>query len=135
MGCSVIDVKKEVERLRASKEEDEQLMLDILRVLTIFHGRVWESEMLRDLSKIHGFNISYIPTPSSISRALERLKEKGLVELEERRRGFPLRPGTYIDRMIILKNFDEFKEAFSADPIYQGYLYRVHESIRRRLNE
>jgi len=118
-----------------SSDEECKLMVDILRLLVMYHNRIWESEILKDLLKMYTFSISYVPTPKAISKALSKLHERGLIELEERIRGSPVSSETYSDRLITLKFPEEVRRAFYRDPLYLDYLRRVYESIERRIRE
>lgn len=113
-----MSIREKVLSLLESEGEDAEVVKDVLRVLAVFHGVLWESELLQDILKVREYQVPYVPTPDKLRKAVDKLEKEGIVIVEERTRGLALSPSTYKDRLIRLVKPLEVKAALYQDPIY-----------------
>jgi len=121
----------ELRRLLGMDDELSKLKLDILRVLAIFNGVSWMSEIIPDIMKIYGYSLDHPPREELLAKALEDLEAKGLISIESRKRGMPLSREVYEDKLIKLKDLESAKRVLSRDKIYREYLSWRMEAIWR----
>ncbi|MCD6457951.1 MAG: hypothetical protein B6U95_00515 [Thermofilum sp. ex4484_82] len=130
-----MNIKSIVEKLKNREDDLGRLKLDIMRVLTIFNGVLWESEIISDIVKVHNYVMDYVPSEDSLKKALKELKKEGVITIEERERGSTFSSETYKDRLIKLSNLRDAKIALMSDSVYRNYMARKMEMIRRALEE
>lgn len=121
----------EIRNLLGRGDELGKLELDVIRVLTVFNGVSWMTEIISDIVKIHGYALDYVPTDELLDRALSELESKGIISVESRRRGKFLSRGVYEDKLIRIKDLRAAKKALAGDEVYKDYLSRQIEMIRR----
>ena len=126
-------LEDEIRNLLDRGDELGKLELDVVRVLTVFNGVSWMTEIISDVVKIHGYALDYVPTDELLDEALSELESKGIVSVESRKRGsFPSR-GVYEDKLIRINDLRAAKKALAEDEVYKGYLSRQRETIRRAI--
>ena len=119
----------EIRKLLRRDDELSKLKIDILRVLAVFNGISWMSELIPDIVKIHNYSIDYLPTDEMVDEALRQLEAAGFISIEPRMRGgFPARE-VYVDRLIRLKDLRAVKDALAHDKVYKDYLSRQMETL------
>lgn len=119
------------------KMEDElsMLKLDIIRVLAIFNGVSWITEIIPDLIKLRGRAPDYPLREDLLDEALRCLESDGIILVEPRVRGMPYSRQVYEDRLVRLRDLHAARRALSGDPVYASYLSRQMELIRRALED
>ncbi len=128
-----MNLREKIEELKNRDDEFGKLQLDVIRVLTIFNGILWKSEIIPDIMKIHGHVMDYLPTEKMLEKVLEQLKADGIIDVEVRERGMMLSRGVYKDKLIKLLNLGEAKALLASDKVYREYLGRKMEMLRQAL--
>ena len=114
-------------------DELSKLKLDVIRVLAIFNGVSWMSELIPDIMKVHGYILDYRITDDLLETALHELESEGLVSIESRMRGtFPSK-GVYEDKLIKLRDLEIVKRVLTEDKIYKSYLSKQMEIMWRAM--
>lgn len=115
---------------REGSDLNSTLMLDILRMLVVFNGVSWKSELYRDLERFYRFaGKAMVEDYSSIDRALIDLKSKGLITIEDKVRGEVLSRETYVDQLIKVVDYPSLKKSLMRDRLLLKYLYDRHRQI------
>jgi len=79
------DLETKVLNLLNSENEFEQLMGDILRVLALYNGVLWSSELYRELVTFHStLGEREIKDVKNIDNAVSRLVEMEILKTDER---------------------------------------------------
>jgi len=126
-------LEDEVRKLICGDDELSKLKLDIIRVLAIFNGVSWISELIPDIMKVHGYILDYQITDDLLEMALHELEFEGLISIESRMRGtFPSK-GVYEDKLIKLRDLEIVKRALAEDKTYKSYLSKQMEIIWRAM--
>lgn len=128
-----MNLREKIEELKNRDDEFGKLQLDVIRVLTIFNGILWKSEIILDIMKIHGHVMDYLPTEKMLEEVLEQLKADGIIDVEVRERGMMLSRGVYKDKLIKLLNLRKVKTVLASDKVYREYLGRKMEMLRQAL--
>jgi hypothetical protein len=128
-------VEDEIKRLIEIGDDLSRLKLDIIRVLAIFNGVSWMSEIIPDLIKLRGGVLDYPLREELLDRALRELESDGIILLEPRIRGMPYSRHIYEDKLVRLRDLPAARRALSRDPVYGSYVYRQMELIRRALED
>jgi hypothetical protein len=87
MADSAIDLLR---KLKAEERSDDLsgMQCDVLRAMTVLGGSAWESDLHDTLSMIRSLRQEGDkPATAMLSRALEFLREKGILRAEKRARG------------------------------------------------
>jgi len=116
---------------REGEGELQRLMADIIRVLAIYVGVSWRSELIPDLTKLHSFQgrVEAVDPPL-LDRALRELKARGLITIEARTRGFLTSPKTYTDWLIRLTDLPSTIDVLREDQTFMAYLKARVMSMR-----
>jgi len=129
-------IPAKVANILASEGESKLngLMADLIRVLAVYKGVSWRSELFVDLSKMYEF-LGRVETvnPRLLDEALERLSSEGLIRVEERVRGLMLSPGTYRDKLIHLVDLPDVMRVLVRDRCFREYMRDRYERVRRRI--
>jgi len=121
---------------RESESEVNRLMADSIRVLAIYNGVSWKSEVIPDLIKLYRFLGVLKPLdPKSLDEALEKLEAEGLVSIEKRMRGAFDRPCTFEDKLIRLVDSKEALKALRRDEKFMNYIWERHRRMIAHLNK
>ena len=89
--------------IKASEDDVSSLMLDILRILSVFHGVLWKTEISQDLIKFYKtLGEPEIINPKMIDIAIKNLEKMGLIRTEQRVRGMAFSTKTYQDLLCLL---------------------------------
>ena len=76
-----IEIESKLHRLFMKKDEESRLLIDILRVLVIFNGILWESEIIPDILKVNDRYLDYIPENEEVRRCVNKLAKEGFIEV------------------------------------------------------
>ena len=132
------EVEEEILNLLAKAGEDaiSNLMLDILRILSVFHGVLWKTEISQDLIKFYRtLGEPEIINPKMIDVAIKNLENIGLIRTEKRVRGMPFSIQTYQDLLVHLTDKFATREILQKDEKYRKYILERDKAIREALNE
>jgi len=122
-----------VRELMRGDDELSKLKLDVIRVLAIFNGVSWMSELIPDIMKVHSYILDHRITDDLLETALHELESEGLVHIESRMRGmFPSR-NVYEDKLIKLRDLEIVKRVLTEDKIYKSYLSKQMEIMWRAM--
>jgi len=111
-------------------------MLDILRILSVFYGVLWKTEISQDLIKFYRtIGEPEIVNPKMIDEAIKNLENLGLIKTEERIRGIPLSTKTYQDLLVHLTDKFATKKILQKDEKYRKYIFKGEKAIKEALKE
>ncbi len=111
-------------------------MLDILRILSVFYGVLWKTEISQDLIKFYRtIGEPEIVNPKMIDEAIKNLENLGLIKTEERIRGIPLSTKTYQDLLVHLTDKFATKKILQKDEKYRKYIFKREKAIKEALKE
>ena len=117
----------------SNKGELNKLAADIFRVLVVDHGVCWRSELERDLLKILLFSGQPSPPNEKIDEALKILKDSGLIDIEDRKRGDWPRMDVYMDQFLKLKDLAKARRALEHDQLFLSYSLarqrKIHDAL------
>ncbi len=119
-----------IERVLSKLDGLEFLMGDIIRVLCLYLGRLWLSELV---SELEGFRRTLgtplIPSASEVERAVNELAKAGIVEVEERLKSVLL-TGSMPDLMVKLRNYNRVLDFVRRDQRYNKYVELRERAFR-----
>ena len=98
-------------------------MLNVLRVLVVYSGTGWKSELVRELSLFHAFK----GEPEAVDEmqldgALGKLEKEGLVKVEKRVRADMGARGSVEDELITLVDILATRNALAKDRVLTSYM-------------
>lgn len=127
----------EVTKVLASENESEltKLAANIIRVLTIYYGVCWKTELPKDLIKFYNFMKGEALNLDLMNEALDYLESKGVIVTEYRKRGELLNKGIYVDKLIKLKDLSLVSKILQKDEVFTKYRFERAEAIKKALNE
>lgn len=121
---------------KAGEDAVSSLMLDILRILSVFYGVLWKTEISQDLIKFYRtIGEPEIVNPKMIDEAIRNLENLGLIKTEERIRGIPLSTKKYQDLLVHLTDKFATKKILQKDEKYRKYILKREKAIKEALNE
>lgn len=126
-----MQLEDEIKKLMGESDDLSKLKLDVIRVLAVFNGVSWMSEIIPDIMKIHGYVLDYPLTDELLNEALRELESKGLILVEPRRRGEFPSGSIYEDKLIKLRDLRIVRKVLTGDEVYKGYLSWQMDVIRR----
>jgi len=122
--------------IKASEDDVSSLMLDILRILAVFHGVLWKTEISQDLIKFYKtLGEPEIINPKMIDIAIKNLEEMGLIRTEQRVRGMAFSTKTYQDLLVHLIDKMTTRKILQKDEKYRKYVLEREKTIREALDE
>jgi len=128
-------LQDEIKRMMGEKDALSKLKLDIIRMLAIFNGVSWMSEIIPDILKFRGGVLDYSLTDELLEKALRDLESDGLILVEPRMRGMFPSKGVYEDKLIKLKDLRTARRILTEDEIYRLYLSKQMNVIRQAMKE
>ncbi|MBS7618377.1 hypothetical protein KEJ51_07745 [Candidatus Bathyarchaeota archaeon] len=112
-----------------------RMKADILRVLTVYRGVSWRSELFIDLRKLLDFlGRPYTVKANVLDEALNSLKSDGIITIEDRTRGIMMQEGTYVDQLIHLNDYVKIRNILYKDPIFNSYMYSRYKMVEDALS-
>ena len=97
-------------------------MLDLLRVLVVYNGAIWKSELVQELGLFHAFREKPgAVDKGKLDKVLKELKKEGLVIVEEQVRGTLDAKEGVRDELISLADYRATYGALSKDKILASY--------------
>ena len=121
-----------LDKLYSSNDEADKTVLDILRVLIVFNGVIWKSEIFDSILKVRRGHIDYLPTPDLVKKAIKILREKNIIDVEERPRG-DLTTGKITKDLLIKLKDPRVNSFMLRDEILKEYRALVYNEIQRAI--
>jgi hypothetical protein len=125
MMCVKPTVGERVSEILSSEKRGSlpREMLDVLRMLVVYNGTGWKSELVRELHLFHAFR----GEPEAVDEiqlegALRRLEGEGLVKVEKRVRGDMGPRGGVEDELITLADISATRNALAEDRVLSSYM-------------
>ncbi|RLE47695.1 MAG: hypothetical protein DRJ31_08465 [Candidatus Methanomethylicota archaeon] len=120
------------ELLKTERKGENIVKCDILRVLLIFNGVLWFSELLQDLRGFYStLGIKGELKRKSILDEIQELEDMGLVKTDERYKAVMTCDRGVKDIMIYLVEIDEALNAFRGDEKILNYVKKRSEILRK----
>jgi len=104
------------------KEDLSRQMLDVLRVLVVYSGNSWKSELVQELPLLRAFRGEPRVAGGRIEEALGRLEKEGLVRVERRVRADMGASGGVEDELITLLDLSATRSAMAKDRVLSSYM-------------
>jgi len=113
-----------------------RMMADSMRILALYNGVSWRSELIPDLLTLYQF-LDRLEAVNSrlVDEALDKLESEGLLTVEERVRGSWLRPGTFTDKLIRLVDLATATEILRRDETFVRFVHERYRGFRERLGK
>jgi len=127
---------EKIEKMLSNGEKTElnRMKMNIVRVLAVYKGVSWKTELFEDLTKLLEFlGQSNIVKSRILDEALTSLTLDGIVTVEERTRGTMLEEGSYKDQLIRLNDLANVKSALQKDSAFTRYMQSRDKMIREAL--
>jgi len=126
-------LKKLLEFLKAIPESTEGIAGDAIRVLGLFYGVLWQSELL---SEMIALRVTLGEPEESVSfrdveRAVKMLEERGIVSVEDRLRASLSNVRGVPDKLVKLVGYPELLKVLVVDERMQRYLIARRGILRR----
>ncbi|MFQ6081584.1 MAG: hypothetical protein ACE5OW_07955 [Candidatus Bathyarchaeia archaeon] len=121
---------------REGEGELYRMMADSIRVLAVYNGVSWRSELIPDLLRLYRF-LGRLEAVNSrlVDEALDKLESEGLVTVEKRVRGSWLRPGTITDKLVRLVDLATTTGILRRDQTFARYMHERYRVVRERLGK
>ncbi|MGQ9543194.1 MAG: hypothetical protein ACUVTM_03765 [Candidatus Bathyarchaeia archaeon] len=129
---------EKVEGILKAVDETElnRMKADIVRVLAVYRGVSWKSELFLDLAKFLDFLGRPYPVKAmTLDEALRSLTSEGIVTIEDRTRGIRMQEGTYIDQLISLNDYVDVRNILDKDPVFSRYMYSRSKMLEDALSK
>lgn len=124
--CEAVYLREELLKILSAREGEELLMGDIIRVLALFK-KLWSSEVRSEVTSLR-LTLNEPPvSDEEVRKAIARLKELGIINVEERYRADPsgASKASIKDILVSLKAIN--------DVLFEVYRdKRLHEYQRKR---
>ena len=113
-----------------------RMMADSIRVLAVYNGVSWRSELIPDLLRLYQF-LGRLEVVNSrlVDEALDKLESEGLVTVEDRVRGSWLRPGTVTDKLVRLVDLPTTIGILRRDQTFARYMHERYRGVRESLGK
>jgi len=122
------DLNKFIEEIIDKKEKGD-ITGDVLRVLVLFGGTLWLSEIVQDLAGFYTtLNIDKEVKRGEIEKSIQILVNKGIASAEDRVRATMLHNRGIKDKLVSLTNIEQVSLMLTGD-------YKLREYLRRREEE
>jgi len=125
MMCMKTPIEKQVSEMLSSEKRGglPHAMLDVLRILVVYKGVSWRSELVQDLALLNVFRGDpEAVDEGELDEALRELGRKELVKAEERFRGTMDARGSAKDKLISLADCAATQSALSRDRTLMSYV-------------
>jgi len=131
-------ILEKIERMLTNAGETElsKMKMNIVRVLAVYKGVSWKTELFPDLAKLLEFlGQPDIIKPRILGKALSSLLSDGIITVEDKTRGAMLEKGIYTDQLIRLNDLAKVKSALEKDPVFARYMHTRDRMIKGALFE
>jgi hypothetical protein len=127
---------KIVEVLNSENESELiKIAANIIRVLTVYYGICWKTELPEDLIKFYKSMEIEPLNLDLMDEAVNYLEAKDIIVTEYRKRGELLNENIYVDKLIKLKDFNATVKVLQKDEAFTKYRLKRAEAIRKALSE
>jgi len=129
---------EKIERMLRSAGETElgKMKMNVIRVLAVYKGVSWRTELFLDLAKLLEFlDQPEIIKPRILDKALGSLSSDGIITVEDKARGAMLEKGVYTDQLIRLNDLTKVKSVLEKDPVFAQYTHNRDRIIKDALTE
>ena len=129
---------EKIQRMLNNAEETElsQMKMNVVRVLAVYRGVSWKTELFLDVAKLLKFlgQSDYV-SPGILDDALMSLTSEEVIVVEDRTRGAILEKGVYTDQLIRLNDLERVRSILEKDPVFMRYMHNRDKMIRDALSE
>jgi len=129
---------EKIQRMLNNAEETElsQMKMNVVRVLAVYRGVSWKTELFLDVAKLLKFlgQSDYV-SPGILDDALMSLTSEEVIVVEDRTRGAILEKGVYTDQLIRLNGLERVRSILEKDPVFMRYMHNRDKMIRDALSE
>jgi len=129
---------EKIERILRNAVETElnKMKMNVVRVLAVYKGVSWKTELFLDLAKLTEFlGQPKIIKPRTLDKALGSLSSDGIITVEDKTRGAMLEKGVYTDQLIRLNDLAKVKSVLQKDPVFAQYTHHRDKMIKDSLSE
>lgn len=120
----------------AEGTEVSQMKMNVVRVLAVYKGVSWKTELFLDVAKLLKFlGQPDFVRPRILDEALGSLISDGIIAVEDRTRGTMLEKGVYKDQLIRLNDVAKVKSVLEKDSVFAQYMHNRDKMIRDALSE
>ena len=129
---------EKIERMLSNSGETQlsKMRMNIVRVLAVYKGVSWKTELFPDLAKLLEFlGQTDIIKPRILDKALGSLSSDGIITVEDKTRGAMLEQGVYTDQLIRLNDVAKVRSALEKDPVFAQYMHSRDRIIKDALSE
>lgn len=120
----------------AVETELNKMKMSVVRVLAVYKGVSWKTELFLDLAKLSEFlGQPDIIKPRILDKALGSLSSDGIITVEDKTRGAMLEKGVYTDQLIRLNDLAKVKSVLEKDPVFAQYTHHRDKMIKDALSE
>jgi len=129
---------EKIERMLSNSGETQlsKMRMNIVRVLAVYKGVSWKTELFPDLAKLLEFlGQTDIIKPRILDKALGSLSSDGIITVEDKTRGAMLEQGVYTDQLIRLNDVAKVRSALEKDPVFAQYMHSRDRMIKDALSE
>lgn len=131
-------IPEKIQRMLNNAEETElsQMKMNVVRVLAVYRGVSWKTELFLDVAKLLKFlgQSDYV-SPGILDDALISLTSEEVIVVEDRTRGAILEKGVYTDQLIRLNDLERVRSILEKDPVFMRYMHNRDKMIRDALSE
>jgi len=129
---------EKIERMLSNAVETElnKMKMNVVRVLAVYKGVSWKTELFLDLRKLSEFlGQPEIIKPRILDKALASLSLDGIITVEDKTRGAMLEKGVYTDQLIRLNDLARVKTVLEKDLVFAQYTHHRDRIIKDTLSE
>jgi len=121
---------------REGESKLSRMMADSIRILAVYNGVSWRSELIPDLLRLYRF-LGRLEVVNSrlVDEALDKLESEGLITVEEKVRGSWLRPGTVTDKLVRLVDLATTIGILRRNQTFARYVHERYRGVRERLGK
>jgi len=129
---------EKIERMLSDSRQTElsKMKVNIVRVLTVYKGASWKTELFLDLAKLLEFlGEPNVINPRILNKALGSLSSEEIITIEDKKRGAMLKQDVYADQLIRLNDLAKVKTALEKDPVFAQYTHNRDRMSKDALAE
>lgn len=122
--------------LLSSEKGLKKLMADILRVLMLYNGVLWISELYREVPMFHGtLGEERIENEEDINKAVSKLVEMKIVKMEGRLRGSLAPEGFVREKFVYIVDHSFIMNIVSKDSKFRRFIAERERIFREILGK